>query len=527
MTRPARRARSRPALPGRVLRLFVLACGLLPAGVAAQANPFARLPPRGKVPEIPGDPLVPGFSATPSLLSQAYFQAFLRAEADNPSADRMLHAFKHPDMAPVVITFLPRYLSPRLTEPTRQLLHHPDAAVQAGAISGLIGMLDHEPRTRTAVRGLLRSGNAAVRGRAAEYLCWLGTPDDYGHLAAAATTERDVHAKAAMAEAAAAIKRRHAGFGDGPAATLRHGESATATYQQLADALEATPNRLTREAVLAAMVTAEVCEPVTRYADRLDHEERGTALLRLHRLVSGYPASATAPEADADADADQPAAALPVARNLIGPVRDYFDPKRKSYGLYIKPEAGPPFGGNHHVGDDVAWQKDGETVVAIGPGIVRQVGLGRRSWGGLVIIEHTDAADRRFCSLYGHLGPLICVHPGQVVRQGQKLGVVGTSYTHANGGYLSHLHFGIHRSAFLQPDRVGEVVELPGIPGETITATVTAVHEDFADIRYANGTTARTGRRPRWIDGYLTPAEFTSPNHGWTDPQGFIRNFKS
>ena len=94
----------------------------------------------------------------------------------------------------------------------------------------------------------------------------------------------------------------------------------------------------------------------------------------------------------------------------------------------------------YHVGDDAAWQQDHETVVAIGPGIVRSVDLGQKSWGGLVVIEHASAAGGRFCSLHGHLGPLVCVQPGQIVRQGEKVGAIGPSFSHANGGYLAHLH---------------------------------------------------------------------------------------
>jgi len=142
------------------------------------------------------------------------------------------------------------------------------------------------------------------------------------------------------------------------------------------------------------------------------------------------------------------------------------------------------------------------------------------------VVEHVDAAGARFCSLYGHLGPLMCVHPGQVVRQGDKLGAVGVTYSHANGGYLAHLHFGIHRGAFLLPDRVGAVVPLSEVPGENLTATVTAVHEASVDLRLADGTTRSIERSEDWTCGYLTPAEFASKTHGWVEPMGFIRGFK-
>ena len=501
--------------------IFLLGLVWLLAPVV-DANPFARIPPRAKTADIPGDSQVPGFPTTPGRLTQGYFNAFMQAEADAPSEDRMLHAFKHPDMGPVIVTFLPRYFSPRLVEPTRRLARSPDPAVQAGAISGLISLWDSEPSTRVFIRGLLRAGNPAVRGRAAEYLCWCGIPEDYPFLTKSAAVERDVHARAAMVEAAAAIKRRAAVFGAGDAAALTAGGSPAATYQCLAEVLAANPTGATRQAVIARLRGIEGFEPVTRFNDRLDHGERGSALLGLHRLVAGYPESAAVP---ADSRQDLPTT-LPATRTLVPPVRDYFDANRKSYGILIKTEAGNPFSGKYHVGDDAAWQKDHETVVAIGDGIVRQVDLGRKSWGGLVIVEHADAAGGRFCSLYGHLGPLVCVHPGQAVRQGQKLGVVGISYSHANGGYLSHLHFGIHRSAFLLPDRVGAKVELPGLPGETLPATVTAVHEETVDARFADGQVRPVARRANWTGGYLQPDEFNSKGHAWVDPQGFIQRFK-
>ena len=73
--------------------------------------------------------------------------------------------------------------------------------------------------------------------------------------------------------------------------------------------------------------------------------------------------------------------------------------------------------------------------------------------------------------------------------------MVGPSYSHANGGYLAHLHFGIHRGAFLLPDRVGELV---APPDETTTATVTAVHEASVDVRLADGTTRNMERKVKW-----------------------------
>jgi murein DD-endopeptidase MepM/ murein hydrolase activator NlpD len=512
-------ARPRPSGLGRRLlalfgwlAVFTLSCPALP--------PVPRSSGRQRVKEaaLQGESHVPGFPTTPVRLTREYVNAFMRAEADAPDEARILHAFKHPDMGLAVITFLPRYFSPRLVEPTRKLVRSTDPAIQAGALGGLISLLDNTPETRTFVRGLWRAPNPAVRGRAAEYFCWLGTAEDYAALIKFGGAERDAHARAAMVEALQAIKRRATRFGAGPAAPLPTAATPAETYQQLADLLAAPATDATRQAALARLRTTEVFEPITRYSDRLEHADRGAAWLRTQRLLVGYPATADA------ATAAEPPTALPVASTLMAPVRNYFDATRKSYGLLIQPEAGNPFSGKYHVGDDCAWQQDHETVVAIGHGIVRSVDLGRKSWGGLVIVEHADAGGGRFCSLYGHLGPLVCVQPGQVVRQGQKLGAVGPSYSHANGGYLAHLHFGIHRGAFLLPDRVGAIIQRGDGPGET--ATVTAVREETAEIRLADGSSRTIDRRANWTGGYLTPAEFTAKSHGWVEPQEFIRKFK-
>ena len=518
---------------GRLVVLLGLAQVLALTCFAVPPNPFAvprqHVKPAKPV-DIQGESHVPGFPKTPAVISREYGDAFVAAETDVPDVERMLHAFKHPDMGLGVIMFLPRYFSPRLVVPTRTLVRNSDPVHQAGAISGLISLLDTTAETRAFVRGLLQSPNPAVRGRAAEYLCWFGEPEDYPSLTKAGGAESDLHARAAMVEAAAAIKHRAAIFGAGAAATLAPPASPpatlpppvtlAATYQRYAEVLAAHATLATRMAVIERLRGTEVVEPITRYSDRLDHGDRGAALLKTHRLLVGYPPSADAPAGSA------PAATLAAACTLIAPVRDYFDAGRKSYGIFISREGGGAFGGNIHVGDDVAWRLNHETVVAIGDGIVRSVDLGRKSWGGLVVVEHLDARGGRFCSLYGHLGPLVCVQPGQVVRQGQKLGAVGVSYSHANGGYLAHLHFGIHRGSFLLPDRVGAPVPLPGPSGATLTATVSAVRDGSVDVRLADGTTRAIERSDDWTCGYLKPAEFETQNHGWVDPQEFIRNFK-
>lgn len=497
------------------VRLAACMAALSLVAAAVPPNPVARGPFRKAGRDLPGESHVPGFPNTPERLDQAYLNAFIAAETESAMEERMLHAFTHPDMRAAVCMFLPRYYSPRLLEQTRKLARHSDPAIQAGALAALISQLDDAPATRVHVRGLLRAGSPAVRGRAAEYLCWLGIPEDYQALSGAAASERDPHSRAAMTEAAAAIKRRATVFGDGPAGPTAAGTGPAAIYQNLADTLAANPTAATRRAVLARMRGVEPFEPSNLYADHLTDPVRGDALIRVHRLLAGYPA---APE-DAGATPE-----VPVSPSVLPPVRDYADPKRKSYGIFIDPAVGGPLAGRHHVGDDVAWRQDQETVVSIGNGVVRLVEQGKKSWGGLIVVEHINPKGERFCSLYGHLGPLICVHEGEVVRMGQKLGAVGISYSHANGGFLAHLHFGIHRSAFLLPDRAGETVQLPGLPGETLEAVVTAIHEHTAEVRLSDGAIRSTGRRATWVTGYLKPEWFKGA-HRWVDPQVFIRQY--
>jgi murein DD-endopeptidase MepM/ murein hydrolase activator NlpD len=201
--------------------------------------------------------------------------------------------------------------------------------------------------------------------------------------------------------------------------------------------------------------------------------DAGERYLELINRVAGYPGPSVVQAAMRQARDEE----TPVVISLVPPVEDYFDPKRKSFGVYIGDEHGGPFEGSHHVGDDVSFGHQHETVVAIGDGIVRYALVGALSWGGIVVIEHHDRkTDKKFCSLYSHLGPLLCVKAGDRVRQGDMLGSLGRDNTMATGGYVSHLHFGIH---------------LTGFSGN-------------------------------WITGYLSPQQFEA-DHSWIDPQPFIR----
>ena len=102
-----------------------------------------------------------------------------------------------------------------------------------------------------------------------------------------------------------------------------------------------------------------------------------------------------------------------------------------------------------HLGDDVIADA-GTQVVAIEDGKVvwseiRRGSREKRNWGGIVVIEHTcKMNEEKFYALYGHLNDLE-VKMGDVVTEGQKIGVVAGSYTPENGWWkIPHLHFAIY-----------------------------------------------------------------------------------
>lgn len=104
-----------------------------------------------------------------------------------------------------------------------------------------------------------------------------------------------------------------------------------------------------------------------------------------------------------------------------------------------------------HLGEDVL-APPGTPVCAVGDGVVVYAALcagrfrRRGSWGNVVILGHTHAADGRlFYSVYGHLGERYCAK-GNRVACGEAIGTVGAGRTRANGWWPeSHLHFAIYR----------------------------------------------------------------------------------
>ncbi len=396
-------------------------------------------------------------------------------ERVSPDVQRMLRALTSRTLKYKACDYLPRYYHPLLTPPTLALLKKRRKEVVLPAMTALIHQNADSAEARAAVTDLLDHGSAAVVDRAAEYLSWHGTPAEIDALDAAFEDVRDGYAAASILAAKEAIGRR---------AKLQR-------FMTKNDPEESNPyseilwtaaggGTDVRARVLTLLRNAEEYEPVLQYKKRGANDGRGFgprcfARLALQGWLFAIPGlekyweapERPAPEEDGEAE---------VAEKLNPPVRAFFDPKRKSFGEFIN-IPGTPFSGQYHVGDDMARKDDHATVVSIGAGVVRAAGMAP-SFGGLVIVEHVDAEGERFCSLYGHLSPYIHVRAGQRLKKGQKLGSVGRAYTCENGGYSAHLHFGIHTGPF------------------------------------------GTGQ---WITGYMRPEQFRSGNHGWVDPQKFIK----
>lgn len=362
--------------------------------------------------------------------------ALAMIEHHAPDADRMVIAAAKPLLWPFVAEHLPRYHDPRLTPSTLAMLTSDSVDLRCHAISALIQQFAAEPRVRRRVALLLAAAlPPRVRDRAAEYLRWHGTMDERDAITEALAREQDPWARASLAAAEAAVRTRDE-RGLSLSRELLADRSFTPTWRSTHPREDHPTDAMTQQA--AAL-----------------------------RRMAGYDVEPLDPPDDA-----------PVAERWLAPVRDYFDDQRRSFGVVVDLADAGAFQGLVHLGDDAAWRREHETVVAVADGIVRYAGEARRSWGGLVIIEHRLPDDRRLCSLYGHLGPLIAVRVGQTVEAGQKLGALGRSLTWENGGYLAHLHLALREGPF------------------------------------GDGA---------WISGYMTPLAFERNDHGWLDPQAFLR----
>lgn len=400
-----------------------------------------------------------------------------------PDKDLLKQAMEDRRLIPYVSEVLPRYYGSDLSDATRGLARKAKIKDRANLIIALIHQQDERAETRKLVASNLSRGPAMLHDRAAEYLRYHGTTEDLAVLQAALDREREVYAKASIQAAIDAINKRAKRFDKpGEAQQADYPDDPAQAYRQAYETLGLAYTQANRAAAIKLLADAEPYEPYLRFGLTQPTDasrSRITERLILQVLTSGYTIQGVSLIGDR-AVAAQDDAPMPedlVTASLIPPVRDYFDSKRKSFGIHTGNTAGP-FSNRHHMGDDVAWGLEHESIVAIGDGIVRRVVIGQSSWGGLVIVEHRDAEAVMFCSLYSHLGPLIAVREGDSIKQGQKIGSLGRTHTWEGGGYRAHLHFGIHEGPYTQEQR--------------------------------------------WITGYITHDHFQG-DHGWVDPQPYIR----
>jgi murein DD-endopeptidase MepM/ murein hydrolase activator NlpD len=509
--------------PQDQIALYNSACAYALSGRKAQALEYLRKAIDAgftKIRHISSDPDLkslhkePGFRA---ILKQ--FAAPLK-EARHPGLANIRKILAEPMFRRFVPAYLPRYHAPELTPATAALLEHRDAPLRrAGAIALVHQNADSE-KIRARVAGLLTDPHPDVREVAAEYLLWHGTPSEQAALKKAAGVEQDPFTRAAMRAALALIEER-AGQ-PAPPAPAASGKQPPEP-QGYADAwllLRANPSTATRRTALCTYRLREKFEPLLRYGANQFKEgavrERNARLLLAGELF-GFRGDARMK------DAFRPGK-MPVAASFMAPVRDYFDPQRKSYGLHTEKKA-RAFGNSVHVGDDVSWVLDNRTVVAIGDGAVRRVNH-VQSWGYLVIVEHRLPAGGFACSLYAHLGPAVCVKPGEVVRKGQKIGSLGRSHTWENGGYWSHLHFGIHDGPYLSSHPVGRTLSYTLSNGDEVQGRVIRRGDPFATVKVSymgQSVDFEVKQEADWICGYISREYWKSGAHGWLDPQKFIR----
>jgi len=373
---------------------------------------------------------------------------------------------------------LPRYHFSGLTSNTVALLESTNPAVRRTGVIALIHQNATLPAIRAQVAARLADDDPTVREAAAEYLIWHGTGEEIPVLRATAAVEPDPFTQAAITDAESIIERREK-QGGGHTGPDRNGSSTSPAAVQpprtYAEALALVTNPAAPGCVEAAAAfyrTRDAFEPMRIFRGREPETEAIQEKLRratLAAVLFGF--TRTEEMGDAERTGN-----VPVARAFMPPLRDFFEPGSKSFGLKMG-GGGGAFSNTIHTGYDVAWLRDNLTVVAVADGVVRRA-LYNQTWGHIVILEHRLPDDSWICSLYGHLSPALTVKPGEVVRKGQRLGALGRSCTWENGGYWSHLHFGM---------RTGEF-----------------------------GTA-------RWVAGYYPSKIWNEEPHGWVDPQVFIR----
>jgi murein DD-endopeptidase MepM/ murein hydrolase activator NlpD len=229
-------------------------------------------------------------------------------------------------------------------------------------------------------------------------------------------------------------------------------------------------------------------------------------------------------------DYDAKVVDYPVAESFAWPVQKY---REDLFAGYPRNSFGA---GGTHAGEDCAWFREGCGYYAIADGVVRMVQGAGGDWGFLVVLEHRLPDGHYITSVYGHAAFDVLVKPGEVVRLGQKIATQGFSTSIENGGYGSHLHFGLGDGPFRRPAGMaeGEQVDVDlgeGVKGRTAVLRLVYAEEKNSFgfpltafvVANADGS-ERTVTVPEqpvkdeigWFKAYVKDCR------GWLDPQKLL-----
>lgn len=137
-------------------------------------------------------------------------------------------------------------------------------------------------------------------------------------------------------------------------------------------------------------------------------------------------------------------------------------------------EYGPKFHDGQDIGNEGPWD-----VYAAADGVVAQAGWTSGGYGNRVWIDHADG----FETFYGHLSDWD-VSTGQTVRQGQRIGTMGSTGL----SYGVHLHWGMH----LNGNSVNPMNYLSGFSGGGGTP-ISIGEEEMKIISVPGGSIALVG----------------------------------
>ncbi|MFZ2657622.1 MAG: peptidoglycan DD-metalloendopeptidase family protein [Victivallales bacterium] len=357
--------------------------------------------------------------------------AFEHLELVRPDENRILELVDKPVAWKFLELYLPRYYSAELSPKTMLMLKNGrDTDEKTAAIASLINQNANSPETRKYISGLLKAYDSAVREMAAEYLLWHGTENELPDIDVSLKAEEDIYASAAMSAAVKSIRRR---------ACMKTGEAVSfpGTFEGALKVLRSERYAAGVSEGLKVLSQAEPFEPL--YIQGKEHDEafdrQRNARMELTGLVFSIPLFLKNNE-------NRPEEKTMVAESLVPPVRNYHDPARKAFGSRLSPTQAIV-----RLGDTAGFRQTYLTVVSIGNGIVKAAEYNLKH-GFSVVVEHSGADGRKFCSVYTHLSPFIHVSKGDFVAVGQKVGAIGRHFTWENGGYGAHLYFGIYNDSF-------------------------------------------------------------------------------